>query len=128
MSASMPQSTVMKPKLSSPCGRLSEPSSGAKACVATNACGVIQIALPMITIMNATLTRVWAGTVHLTNFPANRNAATHKTGRINALGSGIGYLVQISMNTRGMLAMRTSVVVFIRTCSNPSTRFRLSQM
>ena len=42
--------------------------------------------------------------------------------------SGIGNLVQISMKTTGMLAMRTSVVVLIRICSKPSIRFMLSQM
>ena len=128
ISAKSPQEIATKPRLSSPCGRLSEPSSGASACVATKAWGVIQMALPMITIRNATLTRVCAPTVHLRNRPAITNSATQQAGKMKANLSGIGNFVQISMNTRGMLAMRTRVVVFIRICSSPSIRFMLSQM
>ena len=128
ISAKSPHDIVTKPRLSSPCGKLSEPSSGASACVATKACGVIQMALPMITIRNATLTRVCAPTVHLRNLPAIRKSAIQQAGRMKANLSGIGNLVQSNMNTTGMLAMRTSVVVLIRIRSSPSIRFILSQM
>src|SRR5436309_15283492 len=75
ISAKSPHDIVTKPRLNSPCGKLSEPSSGAKAWVATKAWGVIQIALPMITIKNATLTRVCATTVHMRNRPEIRKGA-----------------------------------------------------
>src|SRR5205807_2218367 len=94
MRAKSPHEIVTKPRLTSPWGKLSEPSSGARACVATKACGVIQIALPTMTIRNATLTIVREDTVHGMSLPISSQPAMYPTGIISAILSGIGHAVQ----------------------------------
>src|ERR1041385_2185393 len=103
-----------------------------RACVATNPCGVIQMALPTTIIRNPTLMQVREETLMRPSggmiLPRITGDSTNGSRMTNDMGSGAVKIVQAMVMTNGRAIMTMIVSRDILTRSTPSIRFMLSQM